>query len=91
MFGPQGNVLQASEVLYKKNVLVLRGRFRPVTKVHLDMIESGKQQFLQEDGVKEENLSVIFELTLKDLTAQLAQVKAPWAQLAKGEKPAAAK
>jgi hypothetical protein len=31
------------------------------------------------------------ELTLKDLTAQLAQAKAPWAQLAKGEKPAAAK
>ena len=33
------------------------------------MIETGKKQFLQEPGVNEENLSVIFELTLKDLTA----------------------
>jgi len=47
----------------------MRGRFRPVTKVHIDMVESGKKQFLKDEGVTEENLSVIFELTLKDLTA----------------------
>jgi hypothetical protein len=47
----------------------MRGRFRPVTKVHIDMIESGKKQFLEEDEVSEENLDVVFELTLKDLTA----------------------
>ncbi|MEY4603519.1 MAG: hypothetical protein RIT43_811, partial [Bacteroidota bacterium] len=29
----------------------------------------GKNQFLKEEGVEEENLSVVFELTLKDLTA----------------------
>ena len=38
MFGPDGTVLQPSEVLYKKNVLVLRGRFRPVTHVNVDML-----------------------------------------------------
>jgi len=47
----------------------MRGRFRPVTKVHIDMIEQGTLQFLNETGVKEENLAVVFELTLKDLTA----------------------
>jgi len=47
----------------------MRGRFRPVTKVHIDMIETGKRQFLNEEEVSEENLSVVFELTLKDLTA----------------------
>ena len=47
----------------------MRGRFRPVTKVHIDMIEKGKRQFLEEEGIKEENVRVIFELTLKDLTA----------------------
>jgi hypothetical protein len=69
MFDLTGNVLQPAAALYKKNILLMRGRFRPVTKVHLDMIERGTQQFLLEDGVKEENLSVVFELTLKDLTA----------------------
>jgi hypothetical protein len=69
MFDLIGNVLQPATALYKKNVLLMRGRFRPVTKVHIDMIEQGKKQFLKEKDVSEENISVIFELTLKDLTA----------------------
>jgi|TARA_R110000737_G_scaffold350514_2_gene389727 hypothetical protein len=69
MFDLTGNVLQPASALYKRNILLMRGRFRPVTKVHIDMIETGKKQFLEEEGVKDENVSVIFELTLKDLTA----------------------
>jgi hypothetical protein len=69
MFDLSGNVLQPATALYKKNILLVRGRFRPVTKVHIDMIEKGKKQFLKEQGINEENVRVIFELTLKDLTA----------------------
>lgn len=69
MFDLTGNVLQPASALYKRNILLMRGRFRPVTKVHIDMIEQGTKQFVQEQGVKEENVSVVFELTLKDLTA----------------------
>jgi hypothetical protein len=69
MFDLCGSVLQPATALYKKNILLMRGRFRPVTKVHIDMIETGSRQFLREEGVSEDNLSVIFELTLKDLTA----------------------
>ena len=39
MFGPDGkNILPAAE-LYKKNILAIRGSFRPVTKVNEDMYE----------------------------------------------------
>lgn len=69
MFDLTGNVLQPATALYKKNILLMRGRFRPVTKVHIDMIETGKKHFINEKEVSEENLAVIFELTLKDLTA----------------------
>lgn len=69
MFDLCGTVLQPAAALYKRNILLMRGRFRPVTKVHLDMIEHGTELFLKEEGVREDNLSVIFELTLKDLTA----------------------
>lgn len=69
MFDLTGNVLQPATALYKQNILLMRGRFRPVTKVHIDMIESGKKQFLEDTDVDEERLQVIFELTLKDLTA----------------------
>ena len=69
MFDLAKNVLQPATALYKKNVLLMRGRFRPVTKVHIDMIEKGKKAFLLENNVDEGSLEVIFELTLKDLTA----------------------
>jgi len=68
MFDLAKNVLQPATALYKKNILLMRGRFRPVTHVHVDMIENGKVCFL-EDPVKHTNVEVIFELTLKDLTA----------------------
>ncbi|MCS6968387.1 MAG: TonB-dependent receptor [Cytophagales bacterium] len=69
MFGPDGNVLQASEAFYKKNVLVLRGRFRPLTHVNMDMLEKGYNMFIHEQGVTPENTLRIAELTLQDLKA----------------------
>lgn len=69
MFDQSGNVLQPTSALYKKNILLMRGRFRPVTKVHIDMLSSAKQAYLKEDGVESDNISEVFELTLKDLTA----------------------
>ena len=69
MFDLARNVLQPTTALYKKNILLTRGRFRPVTKVHIDMIENGRKAFSKEKEVQEDNVSVIFELTLKDLTA----------------------
>jgi len=45
MFGPSGEVLQPSEVLRKRPILVERGSFRPVTKVNMDMIHSAHERF----------------------------------------------
>ncbi|MFH1499962.1 MAG: hypothetical protein ABII82_19295 [Verrucomicrobiota bacterium] len=52
MFGPGGEVLQPSEVLYKKTLLVERGSFRPVTHVNVDMINCACARFMQEPQVK---------------------------------------
>src|SRR5690606_28083416 len=70
MFDPDGNVLQPSAALYKKNVLVLRGRFRPPTLVNFDMLEKGLAQFREEHDVESKNIVTLFELTLKDLKAE---------------------
>ena len=70
MFGPDGNVLQASQALYKKNILVLRGRFRPLTHVNLDMLKMGLQEFRKDDDVDIDRIQILFELTLKDLSAE---------------------
>jgi hypothetical protein len=45
MFDPSGKVLQPSEVLHKKNVLVERGSFRPVCHVNIDMLRSARAAF----------------------------------------------
>jgi hypothetical protein len=68
MFGPTGNVMQPSDELYKKNVLVLRGRFRPPTHVNVDMLEASKRQFEREADVTPANVLVLAELTLHDLS-----------------------
>jgi len=41
-FTAEGEVMQPSEFFYKKPLLLLRGRFDPVTKVHLDMMMSAR-------------------------------------------------
>jgi len=67
MFGPDGTVLQPSEALYKKNVLVLRGRFRPVTHVNVDMLLTSRRHFKSEPDVDRSKIVVLTELTLTDL------------------------
>ena len=70
MFGPDGNNLLPAQVLYKKNILTLRGSFRPVTKVNMDMFEKAQELFLKEKTVKKENATFIFEITLANLRAE---------------------
>ena len=67
MFGPKGEVLQPSEVLRKKPILVERGSFRPVTKVNIDMIESAHKQFALEPEVKDEEIVELMEITMRNL------------------------
>jgi hypothetical protein len=45
MFAADGTVLQPSEALRKRRLLVQRGRFRPVTHVNVDMLQAAQQQF----------------------------------------------
>jgi hypothetical protein len=67
LFGPDGKTLQPSDVLWKKHIVVLRGRFRPVINVHLDMLENGVKQFSQEPDVDTKQMIVVSELTLQSL------------------------
>ena len=69
MFGPDGTVMQPSEALYKKNVLVLRGRFRPVTHVNVDMLLAARRHFKREPDVDKSRMVVLTELTLNDLSS----------------------
>jgi len=67
MFNPDGNNILPAAILYKKNILALRGSFRPVTKVNMDMYEKSLNMFLQENKVEKDNTLVVFEITLSNL------------------------
>lgn len=69
MFDQTGRVLQPADELYKKSIILIRGRFRPVTKVNIDMLERTRECFYKEEGVEKKNVREIFELTLRDLTS----------------------
>ena len=70
MFGPDGNNILPAAILYKKNILALRGSFRPVTKVNIDMYEKSLDIFKNEKRVDKDNTIVIFEITLSNLRAE---------------------
>jgi hypothetical protein len=67
MFGPNGEVLQPSEVLHKKAIVVERGSFRPVTLVNEDMMRCALAQFLQEPALKGVDVVVLMEITMHNL------------------------
>ncbi len=69
MFGTGGEVLQPSEILYKKAILVERGSFRPVTHVNVDMLNCATAQFVQEPLVKGKEVVVLMEITMNNLLA----------------------
>lgn len=65
IFDVDGVVLQASEVLYKKNVLVVRGGYRPPTNLSLDMLECGLRKFKKSlDKAEQDNIIVIPEISM---------------------------
>ena len=67
MFGPDGKNVLPARILHKKNILALRGSFRPVTKVNMDVYEHSLKMFLNENKVDKDNTLVVFEITLSNL------------------------
>jgi len=69
MFGPSGEVLQPSEILRKRPILVERGSFRPVTLVNIDMINSARERFSSEPEVDAKQVVELMEITMRNLLA----------------------
>jgi hypothetical protein len=69
MFGPDRAVLQPSETLRKKAVLVQRGSFRPTTLVNIDMLECALAKFTAEPALEGKEVLPLAELTMRNLLA----------------------
>jgi hypothetical protein len=69
MFGANREVLQPSDMLHNKAVLVERGSFRPVTHVNIDMFESALAKFKEDPAVADKPILTLMELTMRNLLA----------------------
>lgn len=67
MFQSDGKVVQPSDVLYKKAVLVERSRFRPPTHLNMNMLDCAYDEFCKELGDECEDVIVLSEMTLQNL------------------------
>src|ERR1043165_8304200 len=56
MFTADGEMVQPSEILHKKAILIERGSFRPVTCATNDMLEGARRQFLKQAGCRGKKL-----------------------------------
>lgn len=72
LFSPQNEILNISDAVYGKALLIQRGTFRPVTVTHLDVLKKGLTQINDDvqnsDGTKLEVLPLL-ELTMHNLQA----------------------
>ena len=60
MFDGDGKILQTSDALYKKHIVLCRGSYRPPTLFNVDMLEKGKAAF--EGDIHGENIRDILVL-----------------------------
>ena len=67
MFGPDGNNILPAKVLWKKDILAIRGSFRPVTLVNEDMYLKSKNLISKDVDYEDSNFIDLFEITLSNL------------------------
>ena len=67
MFTADGHVVQPSEVLHNRRVLIERGSFRPITNVTLNLMDAALEQLRQNAGSLPDEPVVLMEMTLNNL------------------------
>ena len=70
MFDAKGQSIVPAAALRKKDIVVIRGSFKPPTKVHMDMKRAAEKHFLMEDGVEKDKLLVVAEITMNELSVR---------------------
>ena len=67
LFHPDGHLVSVADTLWKKPVLVERSRFRPPTLFTINLLDCAQHAFMQDAGLREDELIVLSEITLNNL------------------------
>ncbi len=68
LISPDGTVVQPADYLYKRPIVLMRGSFRPVCNIHLEMMDSVRSKFLESLSQEQhERVVDICEISLSNL------------------------
>ncbi len=67
MFNANGKLVQPSDTLYKRAVLIERGNFRPPTLLAMNILDNACEVFVRETNVDPDNVLLLSEMTLQNL------------------------
>lgn len=70
LFDADGNSQVPVNLLRKNPIMVIRGSFRPPTKVHSDMFKVGVEAFANLRNVEQKNIVSLAEITMSELGQQ---------------------
>ena len=66
-FLPTGEVVHSKDLIYKKDICVLRARFKPFTNLNQDMISGAQSQFSKDFDIDLSKILTLCEMTLNNL------------------------
>ncbi|MCF6175941.1 MAG: hypothetical protein L3J71_09245 [Victivallaceae bacterium] len=69
LFSADGSTTLASEFLYKKDVIALRGLFNPPTELNVNMAQHALSKFISEENTSTEQTETLFEMNIRPFMA----------------------
>ena len=73
LFDSDGKVAQSADAFYKKDIVLLRGSFRPPTLVSMDMIRCAQELAESEQGHDQKSTVVLANITLANLRSAASE------------------
>ncbi|TSA30545.1 MAG: TonB-dependent receptor [Bacteroidetes bacterium] len=67
IFDRHGKIQQPADMLYKKNVLLFRGAFRPIHNVGFDMLRASYRIFKRDEDYNRDNTLALCEISVNNL------------------------
>ncbi|MBK1440570.1 nicotinamide mononucleotide adenylyltransferase [Parapedobacter sp. ISTM3] len=73
IFNPQGSAYQSKDLLYKKDIMILRTKYRQKSNPNFDLFNLAVDQFKRNLGIKDDNLVVMIEVLMTNVLDQTPQ------------------
>lgn len=74
IFDPQKDVYQSKDILYKKNIMILRTKYRQKSNPNFDLFNRAVDEFKRNAGVDDENLVVMIEVLMSNAMEDNVQI-----------------